>query len=252
MILENEPWLYALASVIIISLVSLIGVFSFSINKNKIKKWLLFLVSFSAGSLLGGAFLHLLPESFENYGFGLEVGLFLLLGIIFFFILEKFIQWRHCHIPDCKHKPHTFAYMNLVGDGLHNFLDGVTIGATYLISTPLGITASIAVLLHEIPQEIGDFGVLVHGGFSRKKALMINFLTAATAIVGAVVGLILGDLIENFTMYIVPFAAGGFIYVAGSDLIPELHKEREPSKSLLQLFGILLGIGVMVALLFLE
>jgi len=140
---------------------------------------------------------------------------------------------------------------NLIGDGVHNLVDGLVIGASYLVGIPLGITTTIAIILHEIPQEIGDFGVLVHGGFTRKKALMLNLLTALTAVAGVIISLLIGTKIQNYTLFLLPFTAGGFIYIAGSDLIPELHKEVKPLKSLFQLIAILLGIGIMFLLTFL-
>ncbi len=242
-------WIYALVSVLIVSMVSLIGVFTLSMNRKMLTKTLFFLVSFSAGALLGDAFIHLLPEASRQFGFGLNISLYVLLGIMVFFVLEKFIHWRHCHIPTSKEHPHPFVFMNLVGDALHNFIDGLIIGASYLISIPVGIATTIAVVLHEIPQEIGEFGVLLHGGFTKKKALLFNFLTALTAVAGTVIALLLGSRFENEMAFLLPLTAGGFIYIAGSDLIPELQKEVAPSKSMLQLVGIVLGILVMVALM---
>lgn len=248
----TEVWLYALISVVIVSLVSLIGIFTFLINQKKMTNVLLFLVSFAAGSLFAGAFLHLLPEAFEESGVTITVGLYLLCGIMCFFVLEKFIHWRHCHIPTSKEHPHPFVYMNLVGDALHNFIDGLVIGTTYLVSIPLGISTTFAVLFHEIPQELGEFGVLIHGGFTRIKALFFNFLSATTAILGCVVGLFLGNTMTGFSSFIVPFTAGGFIYIAGSDLIPEMQKESKASRSFLQLMGIIVGISIMALFLLFE
>lgn len=240
--------IYSLVSVVIISLISLIGVFTLAIKLEKLKKILFFFVSFSAGALFGGAFLHLLPESIEKFGFKNEIFLYLLSGIILFFVLEKFIHWRHCHILTSKDHPHPFAIMNLMGDGVHNFIDGLVIAGSYIVSIPLGIATTIAVVLHEIPQEIGDFGVLIHGGFTRAKALLANFLTALTAVLGVLVSLLIGLRYGSYLVFLLPFTAGGFIYIAGSDLIPELHKECEASKSLIQLAGVLLGILVMMML----
>lgn len=247
-----QAWVYSIISVIIISVVSLVGVLSLFFKGKKMTRLILFLVSFSAGSLFGGAIFHILPETFEEFGFGLATQIYFIAGILSFFIIEKFVQWRHCHIPTSKDHPHSFAYMNLVGDALHNFIDGLVIGAAYLVSVPLGISTSLAVLFHEIPQEIGDFGVLLHGGFSKIKALMVNFFTSLTAIFGVIVGLLVGNSFQNFVGFALPFAAGGFIYIAGSDLIPELRKECEMSRSLVQLVGIFLGVCVMVLLLFFE
>jgi zinc and cadmium transporter len=147
---------------------------------------------------------------------------------------------------------HPFAYMNLVGDSLHNFIDGLVIAASYIVSIPVGIATTLAVLLHEIPQEIGDFGVLLHGGSSKTKALMLNFMTALTAILGTIIGLILNNYLENIKLFIIPIAIGGFIYIAGSDLIPELHKETNIKRSIIQIITFIIGILIMLSLLFLE
>jgi len=247
-----DIWLYSLASVVIVSLISLIGVFTFGIKTENLKRTLLYLVSFSAGALFGDAFIHLIPEAVEETGFGLNVSLYVLSGIISFFIIEKFLYWRHCHIPTSEEHPHTFAYMNLFGDAIHNFIDGLIIGGSYIVSLPLGIATTLTVIFHEIPQEIGDFGVLIYGGFKKSKALFFNFLSAVTAILGALVSLGLGLYIEGFTVFLIPFAAGGFIYIAGSDLIPELQKEAKPSKSALQLTAFIFGILCLLSLVFLE
>ena len=247
-----QVWIYSLVSVFIVSLISFVGLFTLSLRIENLKKILLYLVSFSAGSLFGGAFLHLLPEIVEEHGFGMNISLAVLSGLIFFFIIEKFIHWRHCHIPTSDDHPHPFAFMNLFGDAVHNFIDGLIIGASFMMSIPAGIATTIAVALHEIPQEIGDFGVLLHGGFSKGKALLFNFLTALTAIFGVIVALILASFVENITLFLVPFAAGGFIYIAGSDLIPELNKEMGVKKSFIQLVSFILGIGVMMLCLFME
>ena len=244
-------WLYTIISVIIISLLSLVGIFTISIREKSLNKMLFLLVSFSVGALLGDSFIHLIPEIAEA-GFGIGASFSLLAGMMVFFVLEKFIHWRHCHIPTSKKHPHPFAYMNLIGESLHNFIDGMVIAGSYLVSIPLGFATTLAVLFHEIPQEIGDFGVLVHGGFNRMRALMFNFLTALTAVLGAIVILSVGIKTESITSLIIPFTAGGFIYIASSDLIPELHKEVKAGKSGLQLLGILLGIGMMALLLLLE
>lgn len=236
----------------IVSLISLIGVLTFSLNKKKLKKIILFLVSFSAGALFGNAFIHLLPEAVTEYGFNLSISIYLILGILIFFMLEKFIHWRHCHIPTSKKHTHPVAFMNLIGDGVHNFVDGIVIAGSYLVNIQIGIATTIAVLLHEIPQEISDFGVLLYGGFSRAKALFFNFLSALTAFLGAILAIVIGSRIENFSIFLLPFAAGGFIYVAGSDLIPEMHKENVLSKSFVQFFSLLLGITVMLLLVFVK
>ncbi len=244
-------WLYTLVSVLVVSLISLIGVLTLSIKTDRLNKLLLYMVSFSAGALFGDAFLHLLPEAAQSV-FSLTVSLSVIFGIVFSFILEKFIHWQHCHLPTTKTHSHPFAFMNLFGDGVHNFIDGLIIGAAYVVSVPVGLATTLAVVLHEIPQEIGDFGILLHGGFSRTKALLFNFLTALTAFLGAIVALLASSFVEKTTLYLVPFAAGTFIYIAGSDLIPELHKEVRVRKSLIQLATFCAGVGVMVLLLLIE
>jgi zinc and cadmium transporter len=218
------------------------------LQKELLKKILLFLVSFATGALFGNVFFELLPEVAKN-GWKLSASFYILAGIIVFFIFEKFIRWRHCHEPTSAEHPHHLGPINLFGDSVHNFTDGMVIAGSYLASIPLGIATTLAVTFHEIPQEIGDFGILIYSGYSRKKALIMNFLTALTAILGAAAALLISSRVENISGILVPFAIGGFIYIAGSDLLPELHKEVEVRKSLLQLLGLLLGIGLMAAFL---
>jgi len=244
-------WLYSLLSVILVSLVSLIGLFTLSIKDKTLQRLLVYFVSFSVGGLLGDAFIHLLPEAIK-INTELNLSLYILLGILISFVVEKFIQWRHCHIPTSKDHPHPFALMNLIGDLVHNFIDGLIIGASYLASLQIGIATTIAVILHEIPQEIGDFGVLVHGGFNKNKALFLNFVTALAAVAGTIISLVIGNYVLNLNNLLIPFAIGSFIYIASSDLIPELHKETNPVKSVIQLIMLLVGIGIMYLFLFLE
>jgi zinc and cadmium transporter len=246
-------WLLCLTSVIIISAISLVGVLVLWLKDQQLKKILLYLVSFSVGGLFGDAFIHLIPEAIEESGFGTSISLLILLGILSSFVVEKFLQWRHCHIPTSSEHPHSFAYMNLFGDAVHNLIDGLIVGGSYLASIPIGISTTLAVILHEIPQELGDFGVLIHGGFNKKKAVWFNFLTALTAILGAVIALVVGTTLEGFIPLLIPFAAGNFIYIAGSDLIPELRKdEPDLKKATLQVVSITLGVVIMLLVLLLE
>jgi zinc and cadmium transporter len=243
-------WLYSIISVLIVSLISFSGALTLAIKKEKLKNLLIYFVSFSAGALLGDVFIHLLPEVVEEYNHSISlIFIYVLVGILTSFILEKIICWRHCHLPITKNHIHNFAWMNLWGDFFHNFIDGLTIAASYLLNTGAGIATTLAVAFHEIPQEIGDFGVLLHGGFKVKKALFLNFLTALSAFIGAIVSLLLNNKIEHLTLFLVPFAAGNFIYIASSDLIPELHKETEIKKGLIQTITFLLGVLVMYGLL---
>ncbi len=246
-------WLLAIGSVVIISLISLIGIATLWLKEQQLKKILLYLVSFSVGALFGDAFIHLIPEAIEETGFGLSISLFILFGIFFSFIVEKFLRWRHCHIPTSTEHPHSFAYMNLFGDAIHNLIDGLIIGGSYVVNIPVGIATTLAVIFHEIPQELGDFGVLVHGGFSKKKALCLNLLTALTAIIGTILALMFGSNLEEFTPLLLSFAAGNFIYIAGSDLIPEIRKdEANLKKSTMQTISIILGVCMMLILVLAE
>lgn len=247
-----QIWLYTIISVFIVSLISLVGILTFSVRQTTLEKMLVYLVSLSAGTLLGDAFIHLLPEAFKNSQEKLAVSFSVLAGILAFFILEKFIHWRHCHKLPCKEHPHPFSYIILVGDGVHNFIDGMIIAAGFIASIPIGIATTIAVILHEIPHEIGDFGSLVYGGFSKARALWFNLLSALTAVLGALCVLVINLNVSKISDFLVPFAAGGFIYVASSDLIPEMHKHTGVKKSIGQLFVFVMGIIFMMSLLLLE
>jgi len=233
---------YIILATIVVSLLSFIGIVTLSLKEKKLNKILLFLIGLSAGTLMGGAFLHLLPEATEE-NTGLDVFILVLVGFITFFIIEKVLHWRHCHKGECD--VHTFTYMNLIGDSIHNFIDGLIIAASFITSVPLGITTTIAISTHEIPQEIGDFGVLIYGGFSKKKALLLNFLIALTAVLGGLTGYLISNLIDNMVLYILPFAAGGFIYIAATDLIPEIKKELNMKKYMATLLVFILGILIM-------
>lgn len=244
--------LYALLSVIIVSLISFVGVLAISLSSEKLKKIIMFLVSLSAGTMLGGAVLHLLPEAIEANAGSLAPWLYFLGGILVFFSLERLVCWRHCHVPTSASHPHHLGTMNLIGDGLHNFIDGAVIAGAYLIDINLGIVATIAVIAHEIPQEIGDFGVLIYAGFTRLRAIVYNFLTALSAVLGAAIVLISDLNPESLSHSLIPFTAGGFIYIAMADLLPELRKDARPSQSVTQFACILLGIFLMYFLRFLE
>lgn len=254
MIYNHTPmltWLATLGAVILISLISLIGIFTLLLKKETVSRLTFVLVSFAVGGLFGDAFLHLIPEAYRELGLGPKTAFLILGGVFIFFVLEKLLRWRHCHIQPSREHVHPLATMNIFGDAVHNFIDGMIIAASFLSSVSLGITTTLAVVLHEIPQEMGDFGILLHSKLPARKALFLNFLTALTAIAGAIVVLILGKQIVGFSNYIVPLTAGGFIYIAGSDLIPELHHDCGTSLSFWQLLWIVFGIGIMALLLFL-
>lgn len=242
-------WIYALCSVFVVSLVSLIGIFIIFLQRQGLDRIIFFLVSLAAGSLFGDAFIHLLPEAYRRSEFSTDTSLYVLAGIFSFFVLEKFIRWRHVHtIQFNESTVHPLGHMNLIADGIHNFIDGIIIGAAYMASLPVGIATTLAVVLHEIPQEMSDYGVLLYAGYSKGKALLFNFLCASFAILGTVMSLTVGADFKEFSSLMLPVSAGGFIYIAGSDLLPELHKEVNPSKSLLQLIAMGLGIILMLLL----
>lgn len=244
-------------SVGLVSLVSLVGVLFLFLNNQKIKKVSFFFVSVAIGTMLADALLHILPEAYSKLS-GRETGLFALGGILLFFLFERVFHWQHEHDPAYAEAHNhqsdkTVGYMSLTADGLHNFIDGLLIGSSYLISTEIGIGTTIAVILHEIPQEIGHFGILINAGFSSKKALFFNFLSAIISFLGLGVALLLQGLAPQFALWMLPVTAGGFIYIAGSDLIPNLHKKNTNTKNfLIEFFAICLGIAAMVGLFFFE
>lgn len=246
-------WIYTLISVLIVNFISLVGALTLFLNDRFLKKMLIYFVSFSVGAIFGDVFIHLLPEIANETGFTLQISFTCLLGLVLSFFIEKIICWNHQHHADkSKHTIHKFVYMILIGDSVHNFIDGLAIGASFLAGIPVGIATTLAVIFHEIPHEIGDFGSLVHGGFSKKNALIFNFISGITAIMGAVIALLLNNFIKNINPYLMAFAAANLIYIAGSDLIPELHKEPDFKKDIIQTFVFILGILVMLSLLFLE
>lgn len=234
----------------VISLVAFIGILTFLIKKEWLNRALLILVALSSGALLGGAFLHLIPEAVLELGANLNIFLFLLLGFCLFFVLEQFLHWRHQH--DKTHGVKPFTYLILVSDGVHNFIDGLVIAAGFIVSYPVGIATALAVALHEIPQEIGDFGILVYGGFGRGRALAFNYISALMAIAGGVTGYFASSLMQSATIYLLPFAAGNFIYIAAADLIPEIKHSVSVRRSIAHFFVFLLGIGIMLAVKFMD
>lgn len=229
--------LHIFFSVLAVSLASLTGVFLLSLRPSFLRKVLPSLVSFAVGALFANVFLHILPEIGASFRL-------VLLGILLSFIVEKFIYWHHCHNLDCRHRSPVGALI-LMGDGIHNMTDGMVIAAAYLLSPELGLATTVAVILHEIPQEIGDFAVLLHSGYSRRRALAWNSLSALTAFLGAAAILLLHERVQGMETMLLSLAAGNFLYIAGSDLIPELNKEPKAKSSLVQLFAMLAGIALM-------
>lgn len=250
---------YIVVTTFAIALIAFIGIFALALKEKLLNKILLSLVSLSAGALMGGAFLHLIPEALEksiheaseHSANGVmehieipgNIFIYVLVGFILFFIIEKVLHWRHCHKGKCD--VHTFHYMNLVGDAVHNFIDGLILAASFVTSIELGFTTTIAIAAHEIPQEIGDFGVLIYGGFEKKKAIILNFMVALTIVFGGIVGYLISKSVETATTFLLPFAAGGFIYIAATDLVPEIKKELNMKKYMATLFMFILGILIM-------
>jgi len=232
----------SLIATVIVSLIALIGVISFAINQKLLDRIILLMIGFAAGSMIGASFLHLLPESLEHCASN-TVFLYVVAGFGFFFIMERYLYWRHCHKGVCD--LHVFTYLNLIGDALHNFMDGMVIAIAFLSGTSVGIVTTLAIIFHELPQELGDFGVLVYGGFTKTRALAANFLCALTAVMGAVAGYALSGLVSGFSAFLMPFCAGGFIYIAASDLVPELHKQKETKRANLSLIAFFAGIILM-------
>ncbi|MFH8109163.1 MAG: ZIP family metal transporter [Candidatus Aenigmatarchaeota archaeon] len=232
-----------LASTFIVSSISFVGLAVLLIKEKLLGKILLVLVAFSAGSLVGAAFLHLLPEAMEKSS-GIEIFSSVLFGYVSFFFLEKFLLWHHCHKVE---HVHTLGYVNLISDAIHNFVDGLIIAASFLSSFSLGIITTLAVIFHEIPQEIGDFGVLLYSKFKKRKALTLNFLVALAAFAGGILGFFVSAHTEKFTSFLLPFAAGSFIYISSSDMIPEIKKAEGLKKSFILFLIFILGILLMLA-----
>ncbi len=240
----SEVWLYSLASVVVVSLISLAGVAVLALKQEILNRIVFILVSLAVGALFGDALIHLLPEAYASFESELTATYWVMTGFLLFFLIEKYLHWHHHHDESGIHI-HPVGYNNIIADGFHNFIDGVLIGVSYLVSLPIGLATTLAVILHEIPQEIGDFGVLISAGFTRQKALLVNLLTGCSAILGTILALILGTRLEVLTTLAIPLTAGGFLYIAAVDLLPSLHKETRPFRSLLQLAAIIAGVAIM-------
>jgi len=239
------PLLWIIGSSVLMCILALVGVITLSLSEKTLHRLLLPLVALSAGSLLGGAFFHMIPESIEKTGADISVYIYVVGGFTFFLLLEQLLHWHHCHrdATHCK-KPQT--YLILIGDGIHNFIGGIAVAGTFLIDIRLGISTWLAAAAHEIPQEIGDFSVLVHGGWSRKKALLLNLLSASTFLFGGLLAYLFS--FSDWIYYLIPFAAGNFIYIGASDLIPEVNKHESFSRNILHFCCFCTGILILLAL----
>ena len=224
-------------------LLAFAGGILYLIFKKNLDKILIFFVAFTTGALLGGAFFHFIPEAIKEIHIILTT-LLTIGGFILFLLLEKILHWHHCHDGKCD--KHPFTFLLLWGDSIHNFIDGIIIAGSFLISIPFGIITSLLIMAHELPQEIGDFGVLVYGGFKKGKALFYNFLAQLTAILGGLLGYFFLPS-TDFIVYLLPIAAGGFIYIAVADLIPEIYKEKNSVKIILNLIAITIGLLILIS-----
>ncbi|MBN2487210.1 MAG: ZIP family metal transporter [Bacteroidales bacterium] len=244
----DQVWFYSVASILLVSLVSLTGIIFLAMKASFFERIQSLLIAFAIGSLLGGAVLHLIPESLHSHHQSNISPLLVLASILAFFVLEKYFHVKRHYHPAGKPLK-SFGPLNLVADGMHNFLDGILIAAAYNIDIHTGIIATIAIVAHEIPQEIGDFAVLVQAGYTKKKALLFNLLSASFAFIGGVLFLAFPYLGETFSVYVLPLAAGGFIYIALADLIPELNVPQSWRKAFAQVVSVMLGLLLMWLLL---
>ena len=234
--------LSALIAVSIVSLLSLLGALFLVIKRTSLSRIMSPLLALSSGVLLGSTFFDLLPEGLElvpDQALPLVIA-----GIITFFAFEKLLNWHHHIEGDHPGDTNAAGHLTLVGDGIHNFIDGIIIGGAFLVSVPLGISTTLAVIAHEIPHELADFTILLHSGFTNGKALWFNFLSATTAIFGTVLVLAVSQVEHQLAPYLVPFGAGNFLYIAMSDLIPELHRRRSKTASVIHIVALTLGAAI--------
>ncbi|MFH1423714.1 MAG: ZIP family metal transporter [Candidatus Nealsonbacteria bacterium] len=233
---------YILIATFLLSFLALLGVFFLALNQKSTQNILLFLVSLSAGTLMGGAFLHLMPEGIQKQP-AERFFLMMLASFILFYFIEKILHWQHCHNEE--QEIHSFGYMSLIGSGVHHFIDGLIIATTFMIDIRLGMAAVIAIGLHEIPQEIGNCAILLYAGFNKTKALLLNLMVSLTMVAGGIIGYFIALHTENVIAYLLPLAAGGFLYISTSDLIPEIRKEKDAKKSFYSFGVFLIGLYIM-------
>ncbi len=234
---------WIIGSSVLMGVISLIGGLTFFVGETIFKKLLLPLVALSAGSLIGGALFHMLPEAIEHIGNEKMVYVWLVIGFVSFLILEQFLHWHHCHNLK-EHKKEPLTYLILIADGLHNFIGGLAVGASFIVDIRLGIATWIAAAAHEIPQELGDFGVLVHGGWKGSTALLYNFLSSLTFLLGGILVYTIAKDME--TIMLVPFAAGNFIYIAAADLIPQIKHGTNLKDNFTHLVWFIIGLMVLL------
>ncbi|MGA8248789.1 MAG: ZIP family metal transporter [Nocardioides sp.] len=234
---------WIIVSGLAMSALALVGIASVLVRESLFRRLVMPLVALAAGALLGGAMFHMLPESVAVIDDPLLVFVWVVAGLFVFHVLEQFLHWHHCHRPVSEHRP--LGYMILAADGLHNLIGGVAVGSAFMLDVRLGLVTWVVAAAHEVPQELGDFGILVHSGWSTRQALMFNFASALTFPMG---GLIAYGLAGNVDVAVlVPFAAGNFIYIAVADLLPEITTSPEPREKLIHTATFALGLGVLLA-----
>lgn len=242
-----------LLSTLLVSMIAFVGAVILAVrgSDKTLSRIITLLVALSAGTFLGGAFIHLLPEAHESLPVE-QVYMSTIAAYLVFFFIESILHWHHSHEGEYVNHHHAVGYMNLLGDTFHNFLDGLVIAGAFAVGPELGVPTAIAVALHEIPQEIGDFGVLLHAGFSRSRALVLNFSVALTVVLGGVVGYLALERVETIAGWLVPFAAGSFIYIGSTDLVPQIKGNKSLAKALINLAVFVGGIILMYGLKFLK
>jgi zinc and cadmium transporter len=224
--------------------ISLVGSVTLLLSEATQRRLVRPLVAFAAGSLLGGALLHMIPEASAQQG-GVAPYASVLAGFALFLAIEQFLHWHHCHRETADCRP-PLGYLILVGDGLHNLLGGLAVGAAFVADVRVGLTIWLAAAAHEVPQELGDFGVLVHGGWSRGRALAFNLLSSSTFLLGGIVAWLASERFE--TSWLLGFAAGNFLYIGASDLVPEVNRHRDLGIGALHFLAFAAGAGLLAAL----
>ena len=238
--------LWILTSGLLMSAIALVGSVTLFLNEATLKKLLLPLVALAAGTLLGGALLHMIPAAIEKSGNQLSIYLWVLLGFTLFLALEQFLNWHHCHRAPSEHRPLT--YLILIADGVHNFIGGLAVAGAFLIDVRIGISTWLAAAAHEVPQELGDFGILIHGGWKKGRALLYNFLSALTFLIGGIIAY--SASLKTDVTFLLPFSAGNFIYIAAADLIPEIKHEESARLNVIHFLSFLIGIALLLIVRF--
>lgn len=235
---------WIIVSGLAMSAIALVGSVTLLLSEQTLRRVLLPLVALAAGTLLGGAFFHMIPAAVHAMGNHLPVYLWVVAGFTGFLAVEQLLNWHHCHAVPCEHETRPLTWLILVADGVHNFIGGLAVGSAFILDTHLGISAWIAAAAHEVPQELGDFGILVHGGWGARKALLFNLLSALTFLLGGLVAWLASGQVD--VTVLIPFAAGNFIYIAAADLIPEIKSDQGLGRSAVHIFSFLAGLGLLL------